>query len=171
MSREISQQTREDLQGLRKPFECGTSRTGPPEGPGGTVVENRDSLPPPQSTERILFLDDEEMLVDVGTRMLTMIGYEVVGIDNCPEALEFFAREAGKIDLVITDYSMPKMTGVDFAKEVMRIKPGIPIILVTGFAEGSIQEKAKQAGILHFLMKPVNRHELAEAVRKALKKR
>ncbi len=164
MSREISQTSGED-----SPERSG--RCGTPVNPDRTAVENRHPAPLKSDRETILFLDDEEMLVDVGTRMLTMIGYEVVGIKGCAEALEFFAREAEKIDLVITDYSMPKMTGVDFAKEVMRLKPGIPIILVTGFAEGSIQEKAKQAGILHFLMKPVNRHELAETIRKALGKR
>ena len=118
--------------------------------------------------ERILFVDDELALVDTGRQILESLGYEVVARTSSIEALGVFQVQPDKFDLIITDMTMPNMTGVDLAKEVMRIRPGIPVILCTGFSEAITEDKAKAAGIRQLVMKPVIRQEIATAIRKAL---
>jgi CheY-like chemotaxis protein len=118
--------------------------------------------------ERILFVDDEEPLVQLGREMLTKLGYEVVGRVSSLEAREVFRSQPDRFDLVITDMTMPNMTGVELAMELMHIRPNIPIILCTGFSETISSEKAKRLGIRQFIMKPLLKHQLAVAIRRAL---
>jgi len=120
--------------------------------------------------ERILFVDDEEDLVEIGKQMLEHLGYEFVAGTNSIEALEVFRAQPDKFDLVITDQTMPKMAGAELAKELMRIRPDIPIILCTGYSEVISKDKAKAIGIQEFLMKPLYIHDLAKAIRKVLDK-
>ncbi len=110
--------------------------------------------------ERVLFVDDEENLVLLGKDMLTGLGYEVVGRTSSVEALEVFRVKPRYFDLVITDMTMPNMTGVDLAKDILMIRPDIPIILCTGFSDMISEEKAKNIGIRKFIMKPL--FEIAE---------
>ena len=84
------------------------------------------------------------------------------------EALELFRVQADRFDLVITDMTMPNMTGDKLAQELLRIRPGIPIILCTGFSEHITEEKAKAMGIREFVMKPLVMKDLAKAIRRAL---
>lgn len=84
------------------------------------------------------------------------------------EALEVFQAQPNKFDLVITDQTMPNMTGEELSKELMRIRPDIPIILCTGYSELITEDKAKSMGIREFVMKPLVARELAETVRKVL---
>jgi len=136
----------------------------------GAVVEeeHKKVVLPPRGTERILFVDDEPALVNIGRRMLEDLGYEVVTSTSGIETLSTFRRQPENFDLVITDMTMPKMTGDRLATELLGIRPGIPIILCTGFSERITGEKAKEIGIRKFVMKPLLMNDLAEAVREVL---
>ncbi len=122
----------------------------------------------PTGNEHILFVDDEDVLVDVGKKILESLGYNVIAEKRSAEALETFRNDPDKFDIVITDQTMPDMTGYDLAKELIRIKPDVPIVLCTGFSENVSSEKAKAVGIKEFLMKPINRKNMAETIRKVL---
>jgi CheY-like chemotaxis protein len=106
--------------------------------------------------------------VDVGKQMLEHLGYRVVVRTSSVEALELFRNQPEKFDLVITDMTMPNLTGDKLACEMMRIRPGIPIILCTGFSEHITEEKVKKMGIRELAMKPLVMADLAERVRRAL---
>ncbi|MEN6489725.1 MAG: PAS domain S-box protein, partial [Smithella sp.] len=118
--------------------------------------------------ERILFVDDEEALVELGENVLSSLGYDVVGKKNSLEALELFSAFPEKFDLVVTDMTMPNMTGIDLAQKILRIKPGIPIILCTGFSETITQESIDSVGVRDLIMKPFKRHQIAESIRRTL---
>jgi PAS domain S-box-containing protein len=118
--------------------------------------------------ERILFVDDEEDLVEIGKQMLEHLGYEFVAEISSIEALKVFRAQSDKFDLVITDQTMPKMAGSELAQELMRIRPDIPIMLCTGYNKVISEEKAKAIGIREFLMKPLDIHDLAKAIRRVL---
>ncbi len=122
----------------------------------------------PLGAEGILLVDDEQILVNVGKRMLERLGYRVISCLGSLEAVEVFRTRSSEIDLVITDYTMPQMTGIDLAREIMRVRPGTPVILCTGFSEMIGEERVKEAGIREFLFKPVGVLELAKAIRRAL---
>ena len=121
-------------------------------------------------SERILFVDDEKMLVEIGQQALQRLGYDVVSRTSPIEALELFKAEPDFFDLVITDKTMPGMTGDGLAKELMSIRPSLPVVICTGYSQTVDQERAKQMGIKAFVMKPILINELAAAVRKALDK-
>ena len=122
----------------------------------------------PTGTERILFVDDEEPIVELGQGVLCRLGYTVVAKRSGREALETF-RVDGAFDLVITDQTMPGMTGVMLAAELLKLRPDLPVILCTGYSESVSRETAQEVGIREFLMKPLSKRELAGAVRRALK--
>jgi PAS domain S-box-containing protein len=122
----------------------------------------------PKGKETILFVDDEEALADIGKKMLQTLGYQVIAQTNCREALRLFTERPDYFDMVVTDYTMPNMTGADLAREILRLRPDIPIILSTGFTERITPEKAADMGIRELLMKPLNMRELARAVRRVL---
>ena len=84
------------------------------------------------------------------------------------EALDIFKADPNRFDLVITDYTMPRLTGLELARELLRLRSDIPIILCTGYSDAVSPEQAKAAGIREFLMKPLSKSEMAEAVRRAL---
>ncbi|MCX7634881.1 MAG: PAS domain S-box protein, partial [Syntrophales bacterium] len=119
-------------------------------------------------TGHILVVDDEETLADLLKEMLTLLGYEVTVRMSSPDALEAFRANPDRYDLVITDLTMPNMTGDRLAQEILKIRPGIPIILMTGFSESMNEEKAKGMGIRAFIMKPVPIQTLERTVRAAL---
>ncbi len=118
--------------------------------------------------ERILFVDDETPLVKLGTRMLSSLGYEVTGITSSEEALDMFLAEPQSFDLVITDMTLPKMTGIDLSREILKIRPDIPIIICSGFREPSTEEQVKSLGIRAYCMKPLTKKELSRVVRETL---
>jgi PAS domain S-box-containing protein len=122
----------------------------------------------PRGTERILWVDDEESIIRFGKMMLGYLGYEVVGTTSSLEALEIIKGHPKKFDLVITDYTMPKMTGTELAREIIRIRPEIPIILITGLGEFMTADQKEAAGIRKAVMKPLEIHSLAEKVREVL---
>jgi two-component system cell cycle sensor histidine kinase/response regulator CckA len=122
----------------------------------------------PMGNERILFVDDEPAIVDIGKQMLERLGYKVEVRTSPIESLEAFKAQPEKFDLVITDMTMPKMTGDELAKELMAIRPNIPIILCTGFSERITEESAKEIGIRAFSMKPFVMRDLSSTIRKVL---
>ncbi|MCB2181709.1 MAG: cache domain-containing protein [Desulfobulbaceae bacterium] len=132
------------------------------------IVEHPEEEPLPEGTESILFVDDEEFIVEIGPRMLELLGYTVLGKSDSLEALQAFQEDPGRFDLLITDYTMPKMTGIGLAREVKKIRPDLPILLCTGFNAGLAEEEIRQAGITGFILKPVVRKELARIVRQVL---
>jgi CheY-like chemotaxis protein len=100
--------------------------------------------------------------------MISSLGYDIVGKSSSLDALELFRSEADIIDLVITDMTMPNMTGAELAQELRRIRPGIPVILCTGFSEVITPERVKALGIKEFIMKPMVKSQIASAIRRAL---
>ena len=119
-------------------------------------------------TEHILFVDDEEQLVTLGERMLDSLSYRVTTRQNSLEAVELFRQQPDAFDLVITDYTMPHMTGLDLAREILRVRPDIPVVLCTGYSEMITEATAKRAGVRAFAMKPLSRNSIAEVVRSVL---
>jgi len=118
--------------------------------------------------ERILFVDDEPLLIELGTRILHSLGYEVTARTSSIEALELFRVRHRDFDLVLTDMTMPNMTGADLAREIMAIRPDTPVILCTGYSEIMTEQKAREMGIRSFIMKPVNRSDLGTVIRDVL---
>jgi len=138
----------------------------------GTITpENEEVDILPTGNERILFVDDEKTLVDLAQEMIEALGYHVIAKSNCLEALEDFRATPNDYDLVITDMTMPGLTGKDLARELMSIRADIPIILCTGFSNLVNEKKAKEAGIREFIMKPYTIADLAKAIRKALEQK
>ena len=122
----------------------------------------------PTGKERILFVDDEKTAVDVMQLMLEKLGYKVTGRTSSIEALEAFRNKPDAFDLVITDMTMPNMTGKDLAKEMMSIRSDIPIILCTGFSEKIDERRAEEMGISAFVMKPIVMGQIANTIREVL---
>jgi PAS domain S-box-containing protein len=119
-------------------------------------------------TEKILIVDDEPALVEIGEQLLKGLGYQVVSRTSSLEVLNLLRAQADKFDLMITDMTMPQMTGEKLAEELVDSRIDIPIILCTGFSHGITAKKAKQIGIKGIIMKPIIRSELAKIVRKVL---
>ena len=126
------------------------------------------SVPLPKGTERILFVDDEKGAVDAIQLMLENLGYNVTARTSSIEALELFRNKPDAFDLVITDMTMPNMTGKDLAKELMSFRSDIPIILCTGFSEKIDERRALEMGISAFVMKPIVIREIANTIRQVL---
>ncbi len=133
-----------------------------------TPAQTESPKPIMGGSERVLLVDDEPMLAAVGHQALQRLGYEVVSRTSPIEALELFKAKPGHFDLVITDQTMPGMTGDALARELMSIRPGLPVIICTGYSQNIDAERAAQLGIRAFVMKPILINELAAAVRKAL---
>ena len=123
---------------------------------------------PVGGSERILFVDDEMMLAGIGQQMLKKLGYDVVARTSPIEALELFKAKPEHFDLVVTDQTMPGMTGDALAREMMRIRPGLPVIICTGYSQSIDERKAFEMGIRGFVMKPILINRIAVAIRKAL---
>jgi CheY-like chemotaxis protein len=122
----------------------------------------------PIGVERILFVDDEPTLAALGKTMLEGLGYKVATRTSPVEALEAFRVAPDRFDLVVTDMTMPVMTGYTMVKDLKKIRPDIPVIVCTGFSTKITKEKAEAMGIADLLMKPLIKPALAKAVRKAL---
>ena len=128
----------------------------------------RDDKPIPTGTERILFVDDEDSLANAGRHMLESLGYDVVIRTSSEEALELFNSRPDRFDLVVTDMTMPGLTGDRLARMMMQIRADIPVILCTGFSTGITEEKALASGIRAFINKPVLKRKIGETIRKVL---
>jgi signal transduction histidine kinase/CheY-like chemotaxis protein len=118
----------------------------------------------------ILFLDDDEDFFLAGRQMLTGLGYEVVALKNSFQALKEFRTQPQRFDLIISDQTMPGLTGLDLAGACKRLRPDVPIILCTGFSEMVTPEKIRSAGIREVVAKPFDLQQISSAIQKTLKK-
>jgi PAS domain S-box-containing protein len=132
------------------------------------TAEEEISTPLPMGHESILFVDDEQPLVEIGKQMLQRLGYTVATRTSSVEALELFKANPDRFDLIITDIVMPNMTGEKLAEKMMDIRSDIPVILCTGYSEKITRKHASDMGIQSFLMKPLVMRDLATTVRQAL---
>ncbi len=122
-------------------------------------------------TEQILFVDDEEEILEMEKLMLERLGYQVTSHAASIDALEAFRASPDKFDLVITDMAMPNMPGDKLAAELTKIRPDIPILLCTGFSETMSEEKAAALGIKGFLLKPIAMNDLSQKIHEVLNKK
>ena len=132
------------------------------------VVETQTDEKLPTGNERILFVDDEELMVKLGRQRLERLGYQVEATTDPNDALELFRSQPNQFDLVITDLTMPKITGDKLVKEILNIRPDIPVILCTGFSEKIDEKKAKAIGAAEYVEKPLNQRDFAVIIRKVL---
>jgi CheY-like chemotaxis protein len=124
--------------------------------------------PIPRGTESILFVDDESHLIEVMSQMLLALGYRVTAATQSPKALELFLENPERFDLVITDMTMPGMTGAMLAREILQRRPDTPVILCTGYSDLINEEEALEMGIRRFLMKPLFMGDVAREIRAVL---
>jgi PAS domain S-box-containing protein len=136
---------------------------------GVSHISTTNNKPSVLHQERILLVDDEEIVLFSLQRSLRFSGYRVVALRNGPEALNLFSQKPDEFDLVITDLTMPGMTGVEFSQKILGIRPDIPIILCTGYNDAMNGEEAKSLGIRELILKPTGTKELKSAVSRALK--
>ncbi|MEE4357510.1 MAG: response regulator [Desulfococcaceae bacterium] len=133
---------------------------------GRAPAESAENIP--GGTENILLVDDEYQIVQMEKQMLQRMGYRVRGMTDSTAALELFRKKPDDFDLVITDMTMPGITGIQLAREILRIRPDIPLILCTGFSETISGEQARAKGIREYIMKPVLKREMAKTIRRVL---
>jgi two-component system sensor histidine kinase EvgS len=122
----------------------------------------------PNGKERILLIDDDEMLVDVGKDMLETLGYLVSVQTNPRAALELIKKDPSRFDLIMTDQTMPQLTGLELARQVKQHCPGMPIVLCTGYNQAASELAGDQSGISAVCMKPLKMAELGQVVRSCL---
>ncbi|MCX8044234.1 MAG: PAS domain S-box protein [Desulfobacterota bacterium] len=127
-----------------------------------------DAAPLPGGKERILFVDDEQDIIDSIGKALGSLGYQVTACTSALEALDIFSQNPHAFDIIVTDQTMPKMTGFEFAKIALASRPDIPVVLCTGFSETVSEDDARTIGIRKFIMKPLNQQELAITLRQVL---
>jgi PAS domain S-box-containing protein len=132
------------------------------------VIETEPADKFPTGSERILIVDDEESVVDIGRRRLERLGYQVEARTNPIDALELFRTDPDQFDLVITDMTMPHITGDKLVKEILKIRPDMPTVLCTGFSEKINEERAKEIGIRQYIEKPFDKGKLSRLVREVL---
>jgi PAS domain S-box-containing protein len=135
----------------------------------GTQTPEQETIP--GGKEKILLVDDEKNIVYTVQNMLTGLGYQVTSMTGSIEALETFHITPGSFDIIITDLTMPHLTGVDLSRQIKRIRSDIPIILCTGYSEMIDEKKIEDLGIQAFLMKPIGKRVLAETIRRLLDQR
>jgi len=123
-----------------------------------------------RGTGTVMVVDDEQSLIVLGREILESLGYKVLGYTDSLEALKMFRENPEKYDLILTDMTMPKMTGMKLAKEILSIRSDIPIILTTGYAEEINEDTVKEAGIKELLLKPFSADKLSQAVNRVLHK-
>jgi PAS domain S-box-containing protein len=139
-----------------------------PKANGTGEAMETDMLTMKTGTEKLLFIDDEDSIVDAGQRMLERLGYDVTTQTDSIEALELFGRYPEDFDLVITDTTMPHMSGMELSSKLMEIRPDIPIIICTGYSHLLTFEKAKAIGIKDYVMKPFEKQVMANTIRNVL---
>ncbi|MBA3010914.1 MAG: response regulator [Proteobacteria bacterium] len=122
----------------------------------------------PIGSERILFVDDEPLIVKFGIQFLNILGYQVTGKTSCTQALKLFESDPDYFDLVITDMAMPDIQGTQFAKSLIEIRPDIPIIICSGYSEKLDNESAKALGIMGYIKKPIRTNEMSLKIRLVL---
>jgi two-component system, cell cycle sensor histidine kinase and response regulator CckA len=133
------------------------------------VMTQKDETSNVGGNERILFVDDEEALVEPTTMMLCRLGHKATGSSDPRQALKHFSANADRFDLILKDYGMPNMTGLSLAERLMAVRPDVPVIVVTGNLDEPVTpDKARDSGIREFVMKPVAISESTETIQRVL---
>ena len=132
--------------------------------------EVEDTIPLVGGTEKILFVDDEDNIVEIFNKILSSAGYDVTATNSSRNALNLFRKNKDKFDLVITDHTMPEITGIQLAKEIKKERKDIPIILCSGYSDVNLKFKSWEKNFENFLNKPVKQIELLGSIRQALDK-
>jgi PAS domain S-box-containing protein len=130
-----------------------------------------DASSPRGGAERILFVDDEKVLVEMAEELLGSLGYQVTGMSSSRDALKFIEEKSAAIDLIITDQTMPHLTGVELAKAAIKIRKDLPVILCSGYNIEINPERAAAIGISRLVMKPIKNREITTIVREVLDKK
>ncbi len=121
-----------------------------------------------EGTENILIIDDEKQIVDMTSQLLQRLGYNVTPYTDSVKALETFKKDPDQFDVIITDVTMPKLTGIELAAELFKIKPDVKIILCSGYSDLIDKETALATGIKIYMTKPVTQKDIAKNIRKIL---
>ncbi|MBU0994209.1 MAG: response regulator [Proteobacteria bacterium] len=129
---------------------------------------HKEILPIEQGAERILFVDDEKNLAALGDKMLHRMGYHVTALTSSVDAFDIFSKAPDEFDLLITDMTMPDLTGIDLIEKIHAIRPELPVILCSGYDKRIAEKKLVSAGIRHFVLKPLQIRELGKTIRDAL---
>jgi CheY-like chemotaxis protein len=119
--------------------------------------------------ETVMVVDDEHALVALAEETLAQLGYDPAGFTSSGAALQAFRAEPGRYDLVLTDEAMPELGGVELAREIRRLRPELPIVLMSGYSGAQLTERAHAAGVAEVLRKPLVRRDIAEALGRALR--
>jgi nitrogen-specific signal transduction histidine kinase/CheY-like chemotaxis protein len=133
------------------------------------VAEPAEELPYGNG-ETVMIVDDQRSLVELAEETLAALGYEPIGFDSSVAALQAFRAEPQRFDLVLTDETMPDLSGVDLAREIRRVRPELPIVLMSGYSGAQLAERARAAGVAQLLRKPLVRRDIAEALGRALRR-
>jgi CheY-like chemotaxis protein len=131
------------------------------------VVEEEKELPP-AAGETVMIVDDERPLVALTEEMLARLGYEPVGFDSSAAALQAFQAQPQRFDVILTDEAMPELTGTDLAREIRRLRPDVPIILMSGYGGAQLTTRAASNGVNEVLRKPLQSRELGESLARVL---
>ena len=137
-------------------------------GPAHTTRPEPEKKPAPRGTEHIMIIDDEQSILASTSELLEDYGYRVSPFLNAGFALKEFEKHPGRVDLIITDVTMPNMTGDDFAVNALDIRSNIPIIMCTGFSNKISESEALKLGIKKYFQKPIEAHKLLSAIRELL---
>ena len=123
---------------------------------------------PQANGEMVMIVDDERPLVALTEEMLARIGYEPVGFDSSAAALRAFQAQPQRFDVILTDEAMPELTGTDLAREIRRLRPEVPIVLMSGYGGTQLTARAASHGVTEVLRKPLQSRELAETLARVL---
>jgi len=127
-------------------------------------IETETPLAVPRRGGRVLFVDDEPALVEIGREMFEAFGWEFEGFTDSPSAMACFEKTPERFGLVVSDQNMPRLTGLELAERVALARPGTPVFLCTGFSDAVSHDALRRAGVAELLMKPLLRRSLAEAL-------
>lgn len=133
--------------------------------------ENRDEEELYSGSEQILFVDDDQFIVDMTQEMLERLGYTVESRTDPEEALELFLATPDKFDLIITDMTMPQMTGANLAEKILQIRGDIPVVICSGYSSMIDEDKARETGIAAYMMKPISMQDMGKTVRNVLERK
>jgi len=133
-----------------------------------TVVADREL--PRGSHQRVMIVDDEPALVELCEEILADVGYEPVGFRSSTQALQRFRADPARFDVVLTDEAMPDLTGAELAREIRRIRPDMPVVLLSGHGGTQLAERAAAIGVNELLRKPLQARDLAESLARVLRR-
>ncbi|HSF47508.1 MAG TPA: response regulator [Burkholderiales bacterium] len=137
-------------------------------GESGALVASAEAETPRGRGETVMLVDDEPALVALGEEMLAELGYEPIGFQGSIAALQAFHNAPQRFDAVLTDEIMPEITGTELAREIRKLRPDIPILLMSGYGGRTLARRAATAGINDLLNKPLQSPDIAASLARAL---